>query len=64
RDGKTVLGAEFIVDNSNYSKVVSFVYGQGSKMILSLTLGNLRTILTYLFLRPQMHSRDRNVNHD
>ena len=64
RQGATILGVEFIVDNSNYSRVVSFVYGQGSKMILSLTLGNLKTILAYLFLHPRIHSRGRSLDSD
>ena len=50
KDGDEVLlGAEFIVDNSNFFKIVSFVYGQGSKMVFSLAIQNLRRILAYLF---------------
>ena len=51
KDGdEVILGAEFIVDNSNFFKVVSFVYGQGSKMVFSLAVQNLKRILSYLFL--------------
>ena len=50
KDGDEVLlGAEFIVDNSNFFKIVNFVYGQGSKMVFSLAIQNLRRILAYLF---------------
>jgi cellulose synthase (UDP-forming) len=50
KDGDEVLlGAEFIVDNSNFFKIVSFVYGQGSKMVFSLAIQNLRRMLAYLF---------------
>jgi len=48
-DGDVMLGAEFIVDNSNFFGIVSFVYGQGSKMVFSLAIRNLRRILSYLF---------------
>jgi cellulose synthase (UDP-forming) len=47
---EVILGAEFIVDNSNFFKIVSFVYGQGSKMVTALALKNLKRILSYLFL--------------
>jgi len=47
-DGDVMLGAEFIVDNSNFFGIVSFVYGQGSKMVFSLAIKNLRRILFYL----------------
>jgi cellulose synthase (UDP-forming) len=46
---EVILGAEFIVDNSNFFKIVSFVYGQETKMVFALAVGNLRRILTYLF---------------
>jgi len=59
RNGAQVLGAEFIVDSSNYPDVVRFVYGQGSKMIISLTIGNLRNILSYLFLVSGSQSVDK-----
>lgn len=50
KDGEEViLGAEFIVDNSNFFKIVSFVYGQGSKMVTALALKNLGRIISYLF---------------
>lgn len=55
KDGEEViLGAEFIVDNSNFFKIVSFVYGQGSKMIFSLAVQNLRRILSYLFFTGEL----------
>ena len=46
---EVILGAEFIVDNSNFFKIVSFVYGQGTKMVFALAVSNLRRILSYLF---------------
>ena len=46
---EVILGAEFIVDNSNFFKIVSFVYGQGSKMITVLAIKNLKRLLSYLF---------------
>jgi cellulose synthase (UDP-forming) len=55
KDGdEVILGAEFIVDNSNFFKVVSFVYGQGSKMVFSLAIQNLRRILSYLFFTGEL----------
>jgi hypothetical protein len=50
KDGdEVIIGAEFIVDNSNFFKIVSFVYGQGTKMVFALAVSNLRRILSYLF---------------
>jgi cellulose synthase (UDP-forming) len=55
KDGdEVILGAEFIVDNSNFFKIVSFVYGQGSKMVFSLAIQNLRRILSYLFFTGEL----------
>jgi cellulose synthase (UDP-forming) len=55
KDGEEViLGAEFIVDNSNFFNIVSFVYGQGSKMVFSLAIKNLRRILSYLFFAGEV----------
>jgi cellulose synthase (UDP-forming) len=55
KDGEEViLGAEFIVDNSNFFSIVSFVYGQGSKMVFSLAIQNLRRILSYLFFTGEL----------
>ena len=51
---EVILGAEFIVDNGNFFKIVSFVYGQGSKMVFSLAIQNLRRILSYLFLMGEL----------
>lgn len=70
KDGEEViLGVEFIVDNSNFFKVVSFVYGQGSKMVFSLAIQNLRRILSYLFFtgelseeRKSLTPRSKNAN--
>ncbi len=49
-----ILGAEFIVDNLNYSQLVSFVYGQESKMIFALAVKNLLNILAVLFINPRL----------
>ena len=55
KDGEEViLGAEFVVDNSNFFKIMSFVYGQGSKMVFSLAVQNLRRILSYLFFTGEL----------
>jgi cellulose synthase (UDP-forming) len=60
KDGdEMILGAEFIVDNSNFFKIVNFVYGQGSKMAFSLAIQNLRRILSYLFFIDDL-SDERN----
>lgn len=63
KDGQEViLGAEFIVDNSNFFKVVSFVYGQGSKMVFSLAIQNLRRILSYLFLTGEISDERKSLD--
>ena len=59
KDGVEILGAEFIVDSSNYSNVVRFVYGAGSRMIFALTIGNLRKILSFAFLNTDGNPKDR-----
>jgi cellulose synthase (UDP-forming) len=51
---EVILGAEFIVDNSNFFEIVSFVYGQGSKMVFSLAVRNLHRILSYLFFTGEL----------
>jgi cellulose synthase (UDP-forming) len=51
---EVILGAEFIVDNSNFFEIVSFVYGQGSKMVFSLAVRNLHRILSYLFFTGKL----------
>jgi cellulose synthase (UDP-forming) len=48
-DEEMILGAEFVVDNSNFFQIVSFVYGQESKMVSALAVSNLKRILSYLF---------------
>ena len=53
RNDGTILGAEFIVDFSTYMDVVRFVYGNSATMIYSLTVGNLKNILNYLFFNPE-----------
>jgi cellulose synthase (UDP-forming) len=55
KHGKAViLGAEFIIDNLNYSKLISFVYGRESKMIFALAVKNLLNILAILFINPKL----------
>ena len=58
---EVILGAEFIVDNSNFFKIVSFVYGQGSKMVFSLAIQNLRRILSYLFFTGELSDERKSV---
>ena len=58
---EVILGAEFIVDNSNFFKIVSFVYGQGTKMVFALAVSNLRRILSYLFFTGEV--RDDRKQH-
>jgi len=58
---EVILGAEFIVDNSNFFKVVSFVYGQGSKMVFSLAVQNLRRILSYLFFIGELSEERKSL---
>jgi len=61
KDGdEVIIGAEFIVDNSNFFKIVSFVYGQGSKMVFSLAIQNLRRILSYLFFTGELSDERKN----
>jgi cellulose synthase (UDP-forming) len=58
---EVILGAEFIVDNSNFFKIVSFVYGQGSKMVFSLAIQNLRRILSYLFFIGELSDERKSL---
>ncbi|MBU3628878.1 UDP-forming cellulose synthase catalytic subunit [Polynucleobacter sp. AP-Reno-20A-A9] len=58
---EVILGAEFIVDNSNFFKIVSFVYGQGSKMVFSLAIQNLRRILSYLFFTGELSEERKSL---
>ena len=59
---EVVLGAEFIVDNSNFFKIVGFVYGQGSKMVFSLAIQNLRRILSYLFFTGELADERKSIS--
>ena len=59
---EVILGAEFIVDNSNFFKIVSFVYGQGSKMVFSLAIQNLRRILSYLFFTGELADERKSIS--
>lgn len=60
-DGDVMLGAEFIVDNINFFGIVSFVYGQGSKMVFSLAIKNLRRILSYLLFTTTLSEERKSL---
>jgi cellulose synthase (UDP-forming) len=59
---EVILGAEFIVDNSNFFKIVGFVYGQGSKMVFSLAIQNLKRILSYLFFIGELADERKSLS--
>ena len=58
---EVILGAEFIVDNSNFFNIVSFVYGQGTKMVFALAVVNLKRILAYLFFVAKVSDERKNL---